>query len=67
MLPAPLRLMHKGDWPDSKQLIFEKKFPKSKKKIQSPGLVTFNAKISDLSMPVDYFFGFLIYPPFTTC
>ena len=37
------RLMRKGDRPNFKQLIFEKKFRKSKKKIQSLILVTFNA------------------------
>jgi hypothetical protein len=47
--------MGKGDQPNFKQLIFEKKFPKGKKKIQSLILVTFNEQVIDLSMPSDYF------------
>ncbi|WP_165092377.1 hypothetical protein [Caballeronia sp. SBC2] len=55
MLPIAQSLMHKGDRPDSKQLIFEKKFRKSKKKIQSLIFVTFNDQVTDLSMSSDYF------------
>ena len=55
MLPTPPRLMDKGVRLNFKQLIFEKKFPKGKKKIQSLILVTFNYQITDLSMSSDYF------------
>jgi len=48
-------LIDQGFLSDSRQLIFEKKFPKSKKKIQSPILVTFNDQLTDLSMSSDYF------------
>jgi len=48
-------LIDQGFLSDSRQLIFEKKFPKSKKKIQSPILVTFNDQLTDLSMSGDYF------------
>jgi len=51
----PLDLLQKGSRPDSKQLIFEKKFRKSKKKIQRPILVTFNYQIIDLDIFSDYF------------
>jgi len=47
--------MDKGVRLNFKQLIFEKKFPKGKKKIQSLILVTFNYEITDLSMSSDYF------------
>jgi hypothetical protein len=43
----PLSLLQKGSRPNSKQLIFEKKFRKSKKKIQRPILVTFNYQITE--------------------
>jgi len=48
-------LIDKAFSADYRQLIFEKKFPKSKKKIQSPILVTFNDQLTDLSMSSDYF------------
>jgi len=51
----PLSLLQKGFRPNSKQLIFEKKFRKSKKKIQRPILVTFNYQITDLDIFSDYF------------
>jgi hypothetical protein len=53
-LPSAI-LMDKGVQPDSKQLIFDKKYPKSKKKIQSPVLVTFEDQVTDPSMSRHYF------------
>ena len=49
------KLIDKGSQSNFRQLIFEKKFLKSKKKIQSPILVTFNDQFTDLSMSSDYF------------
>ncbi|QIN62815.1 hypothetical protein SBC1_28310 [Caballeronia sp. SBC1] len=58
MLPIAQTLMDQGDQPNFKQLIFEKKFRKSKKKIQSLIFVTFNDQVTDLSMSSDYFLVF---------
>ena len=54
----PTGLLHKGYAPNSKQLIFEKKFRKSKKKIQAPILVTLNYRVTDLDIFSDYFLVF---------
>jgi len=51
----PPGLLQKGSWPNSKQLIFEKKFLKSKKKIQRPIPVTFNYQGTGLDIFSDYF------------
>jgi len=51
----PWSLLHKGSPPNFKQLIFEKKFLKSKKKIQARIPVTFNYEVTGLDIFSDYF------------
>jgi hypothetical protein len=51
----PPSLLHKGSLPNSRQLIFEKKFLKSKKKIQACISVTFNYELTGLDIFSDYF------------
>jgi len=50
--------MDQGGTPNFKQLIFEKKLRKSKKKIQSLILLTFNYQDAALSILSDYFLVF---------